>query len=117
MERHRTGRVGWLRSAVLGANEASSRRPVWCSEWRRLTRASIRNWRRFAWLGLDRTLAKQVARQLMAHDALGTHARDELGISAAFRARPIQAAIASAASFLAGAALPLLVTALSPEAA
>ena len=66
--------------------------------------------------GLDPTLAKQVAHQLMAHDALGAHARDELGISAAFSARPIQAALASAGSFAVGAAMPLLVTALAPEA-
>jgi len=66
--------------------------------------------------GLDRTLARKVAEQLMAHDALGAHARDELGISAAFSARPIQAALASAASFAVGAAMPLLVTAIAPEA-
>jgi VIT1/CCC1 family predicted Fe2+/Mn2+ transporter len=66
--------------------------------------------------GLDRSLAKQVAQQLMAHDALGAHARDELGISKALRARPIQAALASAGSFAVGAAMPLLVTALVPEA-
>lgn len=66
--------------------------------------------------GLEPALAKQVARQLMAHDALGAHARDELGISATFRARPIQAALASAASFVAGAALPLAVTAIAPAA-
>jgi VIT1/CCC1 family predicted Fe2+/Mn2+ transporter len=66
--------------------------------------------------GLDRSLAKQVAEQLMAHDALGAHARDELGISKTLRARPIQAALASAASFAAGAAMPLMVTAIVPEA-
>jgi len=66
--------------------------------------------------GLDPALAKQVAQQLMAHDALGAHARDELGITKTFRARPIQAALASAASFAVGAALPLLVTAMVPEA-
>ena len=65
--------------------------------------------------GLDASLARQVADQLMAHDALGAHARDELGISETVRPRPIQAAIASAASFAAGAALPLVVTALSPS--
>src|SRR5713101_8853757 len=65
--------------------------------------------------GLDPSLAKQVAEQLMAHDALGAHARDELGISEALRARPIQAALASAGSFAVGAALPLLVSALAPE--
>ena len=66
--------------------------------------------------GLNPALAKQVAEQLMAHDALGAHARDELGISETFRARPIQAALASAGSFAVGAAMPLLVTALAPAA-
>jgi VIT1/CCC1 family predicted Fe2+/Mn2+ transporter len=66
--------------------------------------------------GLDPALAKQVAQQLMAHDALGAHARDELGISDALRARPIQAALASAASFAVGAVMPLLVAATAPEA-
>jgi VIT1/CCC1 family predicted Fe2+/Mn2+ transporter len=66
--------------------------------------------------GLDASLAKQVAQQLMAHDALGAHARDELGISKTLRARPIQAALASAGSFAVGAAMPLLVTAIVPEA-
>lgn len=64
--------------------------------------------------GLEHGLAQQLANQLMAKDALGAHARDELGISNELRARPIQAALASAASFSAGAALPLLVWALSP---
>jgi vacuolar iron transporter family protein len=63
--------------------------------------------------GLDPLLAKQVADQLMAHDALGAHARDELGISETLRARPIQAALASASSFAVGAAMPLLVTAVA----
>jgi len=67
--------------------------------------------------GLAPALAKQVAQQLMAYDALGAHARDELGISKALRARPIQAALASAGSFAVGAAMPLLVTTLAPEAA
>jgi VIT1/CCC1 family predicted Fe2+/Mn2+ transporter len=65
--------------------------------------------------GLDPKLAKQVAQQLMAHDALGAHARDELGLSEAATARPIQAALASAASFATGAALPLAVTVFVPE--
>jgi vacuolar iron transporter family protein len=64
--------------------------------------------------GLDYKLAAQVAEQLMQHDALGAHARDELGISDALSARPVQAALASAASFAVGAALPLAVTALVP---
>jgi VIT1/CCC1 family predicted Fe2+/Mn2+ transporter len=66
--------------------------------------------------GLDRKLANQVADQLMAHDALGAHARDELGISPAFTARPIQASLASAASFAVGAAMPLAVTSIAQEA-
>ena len=66
--------------------------------------------------GLDHALADQVATQLAAHDALGAHARDELGISETLRARPIQAALASAAAFAAGAAMPLLVAAIAPDA-
>ena len=66
--------------------------------------------------GLDPLLAKQVAEQLMNHDALGAHARDELGMSDALTARPIQAALASAGSFAAGAAMPILVTAIAPGA-
>jgi vacuolar iron transporter family protein len=64
--------------------------------------------------GLDRKLASQVAAQLMAHDALGSHARDELGLTTVSQARPLQAALASAASFASGAILPLLVAAWSP---
>jgi VIT1/CCC1 family predicted Fe2+/Mn2+ transporter len=67
--------------------------------------------------GLDPALAKQVAEQLMAHDALGAHARDELGISEALSARPVQAAFASAGSFAVGAAMPLLVTVIAPGSA
>jgi VIT1/CCC1 family predicted Fe2+/Mn2+ transporter len=66
--------------------------------------------------GVEPALAKKVAEQLMAHDALGAHARDELGISETLSARPIQAAFTSAASFAVGAALPLLAVALAPEA-
>jgi VIT1/CCC1 family predicted Fe2+/Mn2+ transporter len=66
--------------------------------------------------GLDAGLAKEVAKQLMAHDALGAHARDELGISETLRARPLQAAVASAASFAAGAAVPLSTAAAAPPA-
>ncbi len=65
--------------------------------------------------GLEPGLARQVADQLMAHDALGAHARDELGITEELGARPIQAAFASAGSFAVGAALPLAVTAVAPE--
>ena len=64
--------------------------------------------------GLDAALAHQVAEQLMAHDALGAHARDELGISEIVMVRPVQAAFASAVSFVTGAILPLAVAALTP---
>ena len=64
--------------------------------------------------GLDRKLAAQVAAQLMAYDALGSHARDELGLSHVSKPRPLQAALASAGSFASGAILPLLVAAWSP---
>lgn len=67
--------------------------------------------------GLDPSLAEKVAQQLMIHDALGAHARDELGISETFRARPIQAALTSAGSFAVGAAMPLLVTVTAPGSA
>jgi VIT1/CCC1 family predicted Fe2+/Mn2+ transporter len=65
--------------------------------------------------GLDPLLAKQVAERLMAHDALTAHARDELGISDSLSARPVQAAFASAGTFAAGAAMPLLTALLAPE--
>jgi VIT1/CCC1 family predicted Fe2+/Mn2+ transporter len=65
--------------------------------------------------GLQPKLADAVAEQLMAHDALGAHARDELGISEVFMARPVQAAVSSAASFAAGAALPVVAAMLAPE--
>jgi VIT1/CCC1 family predicted Fe2+/Mn2+ transporter len=64
--------------------------------------------------GLDLPLARQVADQLMAHDALGAHARDELGITDMLRARPVQAAIASAGTFAVGGGLPLLIVLLVP---
>lgn len=66
--------------------------------------------------GVEPALAKQVAHQLMAYDALGAHARDELGFTSTHKARPLQAALASGASFTAGAAMPLLVTAIAPAA-
>lgn len=167
-ERHRTERIGWLRAAVLGANDgivstaslilgvaaangthssvmvagiaglvagamsmaageyvsvhsqadteqadlARERQELKAdgpAERRELTAIYVGR-------GLDPALAKQVADQLTAHDALGAHARDELGISEALAARPIQAALASAASFAVGATMPLLVTALTPQA-
>ena len=67
--------------------------------------------------GLDAPLARQVAEQLMAKDALGAHARDELGISEISTARPVQAALTSAATFAAGSALPLVVAIIAPGAA
>jgi VIT1/CCC1 family predicted Fe2+/Mn2+ transporter len=66
--------------------------------------------------GLDPQLANQVAQQLIAYDELGAYARDELGISEKFRARPIQASLAAACSFALGAMMPLLVTAIAPGA-
>ena len=65
--------------------------------------------------GVDRELARQVALQLTAHDALATHARDELGIVEFLQARPVQAALASAATFAVGALIPLLVVVVVPE--
>ena len=67
--------------------------------------------------GLDRPLASSVATQLMTHDALGAHARDELGISDTLAAKPVQAAFASAGTFAAGAALPLLMVLMLPRSA
>jgi VIT1/CCC1 family predicted Fe2+/Mn2+ transporter len=89
---------------------AISDQPVGTEERKELTAIYVNR-------GLDPALAKQVAEQLMAHDALGAHARDELGISDTIRARPIQAAFASAGSFAAGAVLRVLVIAISPVSA
>jgi VIT1/CCC1 family predicted Fe2+/Mn2+ transporter len=165
-ERHRTERIGWLRAAVLGANDgivstaslvlgvaaahathgnimvagvaglvagamsmaageyvsvhsqADTEKADLERERKELQTDDQGERRELAAIyvarGLDPALAKNVADQLMAHDALGAHARDELGISGTLSARPIQAALASAASFSVGAALPLLVTALAP---
>ena len=167
-ERHRTGRVGWLRAAVLGANDGilstaslvlgvaaahgthgnvmvagvaglvAGAMAMAAGEYvsvhsqadtqeadLKLERAELKTDDEgereeltaiYIARGLDATLAKQVAGQLMAHDALGAHARDELGMSAASRARPIQAALASAGSFAVGAAMPLTMTAMAPLA-
>lgn len=71
----------------------------------------------YAERGLDRALASEVATQLMNHDALGAHARDELGILDKLSARPVQAALTSAGTFAVGAALPLLVVLLAPASA
>jgi VIT1/CCC1 family predicted Fe2+/Mn2+ transporter len=78
----------------------------WENELKELTNIYINR-------GLDEELAMQVAEQLMEHDALATHARDELGITEIHRARPIQAALASAATFAIGAALPVVLAAFS----
>lgn len=167
-ERHRTDRIGWLRAAVLGANDGivstaslvvgvaaahathgdvviaavaalvAGAMSMAAGEYvsvhsqadtekadlereRRELKTDERGERNeltaiYVRRGLDHALARQVAQQLMAHDALAAHARDELGISEALTARPIQAALASAASFALGAALPLVVTALAPAA-
>jgi len=167
-EHHRTERIGWLRAAVLGANDGilSTASLVLCVAAAHATHSNIliaavaglvagsmsmaageyvsvhsqadtekadldRERKElkaddqgehkelaaiYVRRGLDPSLAKQVAQQLMAHDALGAHANDELGISKTLRARPIQAALASAGSFAVGAAMPLLVTAIVPEA-
>ena len=167
-EQHRTKRIGWLRAAVLGANDgilstaslvlgvaaahashsnvlvagvaglvagamsmaageyvsvhsqADTEQADLALEREELKADDEGEHKELAAIyvarGLDPALAKQVARQLMAHDALGAHARDELGISQALRPRPLQAAFASAGSFAAGAAMPLLVAALVPQA-
>ena len=167
-ELHHTGRIGWLRAAVLGANDGilstsslvlgvaaahathgsvmvagiaglvAGAMSMAAGEYvsvhsqadteeaeLNLERTELKEDNKgeheeltkiYAARGLEPSLAKQVAEQLMKHDSLGAHARDELGISDTFRARPIQAAVASAASFGVGAALPLLATTLSPAA-
>lgn len=159
-ERHFTERIGWLRAAVLGANDGivstaslvvgvaaaqagrhevlvagvaglvagamsmAAGEYVSVSSQSDTERADINRERVelatddaaerhelatiYVGRGLDPALAAQVADQLMAHDALGAHARDELGITEMASARPVQAALASAGTFAVGAALPLL---------
>lgn len=167
-EQHRTHRIGWLRAAVLGANDGiistaslvvgvaaahatresvlvagvagmvagamsmatgeyvsvSSQADTEQADLAR-ERAELRDSPEaehaelaaiYVGRGLEPALADEVARQLTAHDALGAHARDELGISDLVSANPVQAALASAATFTVGAALPLLVILVSPEA-
>ena len=168
-EQHRTDRIGWLRAAVLGANDGilstaslivgvaaagASRNPVLVAgmaglvagamsmaageyvsvssqsdtEKADLNRESaepanddVSEHAELAAIyvkrGLDAEPARQVAVQLMAKDALGAHARDELGISDTLTARPVQAAFASACSFTVGAALPLLLVFFVPVTA
>ena len=165
-ERHHTGRIGWLRAAVLGANDGilstsslllgvaaahathrnllvaglaglvAGAMSMAAGEYvsvhsqadtehadLKIERSELRKDNKgeheelaaiYVGRGLDPSLAKQVARQLMAHDALGAHASDELGISETLRPRPIQAALSSAASFAIGAAMPLVVAAIAP---
>lgn len=166
VERHRTHRVGWLRAAVLGANDgivstaslvlgvaAAGSGPhgilvagvaglvagsmsmaageyVSVSSQADAERADLERERRelaanpeheqaeltaiYVKRGLDAELASRVATQLMQHDAIGAHARDELGITETLAARPVQAALASAATFAVGAVLPLLVVLVFP---
>src|SRR5580693_108826 len=168
-ERHRIGRIGWLRAAVLGANDgilstaslmigvatshaahanvliagvaglvagamsmaageyvsvhsqADTEQAELELERRELRADSGAEHRELAAIyigrGLEPALAKQVAEQLMIHDALGAHARDELGIFKASSARPMQAALASAGSFAVGAAMPLAVTVFTSQSA
>ncbi|KOQ70049.1 VIT1/CCC1 transporter family protein [Stenotrophomonas maltophilia] len=165
-ERHRADRVGWLRAAVLGANDgivsvaglvvgvaasgasastllatglagtvagamsmaageyvsvqtqADTEGADLAMEKRELQDDPHSELEELAAIyrhrGLAPALARQVAEQLTAHDALGAHARDELGITDTLRARPLQAALASAAAFTCGAALPLLTALLAP---
>lgn len=167
-EWHRSSRIGWLRAAVLGANDgivstaslligvATAGAPrsavliagiaglvagamsmaageyVSVSSQADIERSDLARERKeletdveaeqrelaaiYVGRGLDPALATQVSDQLMAHDALGAHARDELGISEFAQARPVQAAIASALSFAVGAALPLLTVVVVPQA-
>jgi VIT1/CCC1 family predicted Fe2+/Mn2+ transporter len=167
LERHRTEHMGWLRAAVLGANDGivstaslvlgvaaahathgsvlitgvaglvagamsmAAGEYVSVHSQADTEQADIERERQelaanhdderkelaalYVGRGLSPALARKVANQLMAHDSLGAHVRDELGISDALSARPIQAALASAASFAIGAALPLLVTLYAPE--
>jgi VIT1/CCC1 family predicted Fe2+/Mn2+ transporter len=166
IEIHRTHRIGWLRAAVLGANDGivstaslvlgvaaaaagseniliagvaglvagamsmAAGEYVSVSSQSDTERADLERERSelatdprhehaelaaiYAGRGLDAALASEVATQLMAHDALGAHARDELGISDTLAARPVQAALASAGTFAVGAALPLMVVLLVP---
>lgn len=169
IERHRTHRIGWLRAAVLGANDGivstaslvlgvaasgasaqsiliagvagmvagamsmAAGEYVSVSSQSDTERADLERERRelaadpehehaemttiYMDRGLDAELASKVATQLMAHDALGAHARDELGITEMLTARPMQAALASAATFSVGAVLPLLVVVVVPASA
>jgi VIT1/CCC1 family predicted Fe2+/Mn2+ transporter len=97
-ESHFVNRIGWLRAVVLGANDGI------------ISTASLI-------IGVDRALARQVAEQLTANDALTAHACDELGISEITAARPVQATLPAVATFSAGAAMPLAMVLVSPASA
>src|SRR5450631_4094924 len=147
-ESHLVARIGWLRAAVLGANDgivstaslivgvaAAAAKPgdvliagvaglvagamsMAAGEYVSVSSQSDTELAQiYVQRGVETNLARQVAQQLMAKDALGAHARDELGISEITTARPIQAALASAASFSVGAAMPLLMVVVSPAGA
>jgi VIT1/CCC1 family predicted Fe2+/Mn2+ transporter len=109
-EKHLIARIGWLRAAVLGANDG-----VLSTGSLILGVAAASTSQSYVGRGVSLDLANQVAEQLMAKDALAAHAKDELGITEATTARPLQAALASAASFAVGAALPLIAVLLSPK--
>jgi len=132
-EPHKAHRSGWLRAAVMGANDGivstasliigvasagSSLEVILLAGFAGLVAGAMSMAAELTGIymqrGLSPELARQVAVELTAHDALGAHARDELGISEAFSARPVQAALSSAASFAAGAVLPLLIAWLVP---
>jgi VIT1/CCC1 family predicted Fe2+/Mn2+ transporter len=129
-EHHHTHRSGWLRAAgtlAMAAGEyvsVSSQADIEAAdlaiERRGLSEDIEEEHEELAAIyvgrGLTPSLAQEVARQLMAHDALAAHARDELGISESLRARPLQAALSSGASFASGALVPLLGFLLAPEA-
>jgi VIT1/CCC1 family predicted Fe2+/Mn2+ transporter len=155
VEQHFTHRIGWLRAAVLGANDGivstaalvvgvaaglvagamsmAAGEYVSVSSQADTEKADLARERKelaespeaelhelqqiYVKRGLDADLALRVARQLSAGDILAAHARDELGITEAQAANPIQAAAASAATFSVGAALPLIVAALAPASA
>ena len=119
-ERHRTHRVGWLRAAVLGANDGIVSTAslvvvvVAGANAQAILVAGAMSMAAGEYASVSSQSDTEVATQLMRHDALGAHARDELGISDTLAARPVQAALASAATFAVGAALPLLVVLLAP---
>ena len=134
IERHLTERLGWLRPAVLGANDGiistaslvlgfaaahATHGTIMLSGVAGLVAGSM-SMAAGEYVSvcsqMDPDLAGQVADQLTAHDALGAHVRDELGISEVLSARPLQAAISSATSFAVGASMPLIVAFTTPEA-